>query len=194
LLASFWTDEQHHLYEAALFWLLIRSKSFNPLIQKLLSDYRFYEKGLQDELIPSQNGISRALVKKWLNYFGLLNQDQLDKSKLAIMLMYGTTFEINEQLLEGKKWKEYVGNICRHLSNSFSIAEGSIDFSVFLDCLYSHVGRDVLRGYPSGRGHKGLPSKPSIQILELSKCISLSNVDRVDPSNLMKAIKFGGVL
>ena len=194
LLTSFWTDKKHHLYEAALFWLLVRSKRFNPLIQKLLSDFRFYDKGLRDELIPSQDGISRALVKKWLNYFGLLNQNQLDKSKLTVMLMYSTTFEINEQFLERKKWKEYIYNVCRYLSNSFSIAESSIDFCVFLDYLYSCVDRDVLRGYPSGRGHKGLPSKPSIQILELNKCIPLSNLDHVDPSNLLKAIKFGGLL
>lgn len=194
LLASFWTNEQHHLYEAALFWLLIRSKNFNPLIQRLLSDQRFYKKGLLDELIPSQDGISRALVKKWLNYFGLLKQDQLDKSKLTILLLYGSTFEINEQFLQTKRWKEYVGEVCKFLSNRFSIAEGTINFAVFLDGLYSRVGRDVLRGYPSGRGHRGLPSKPSIQILELSNYIPLSSIDSVEPSNLIKAIAFGGSL
>jgi hypothetical protein len=192
LLASFWTNEQHHLYEATLFWLLIRSKNFNPLIQKLLSDHCFYEKGLRDELIPSQDGISRALVKKWLNYFGLLEQDQLDQSKLAIMLLYGSTFEINEQFLQRKKWKEYVGEVCRYLSNRFSIGEGAIDFGVFLDCLYSRVDRNVLRGYPSGRGHRGLPSKPSVQILELSNCIPFSSIESVQPFDILNAIAFGG--
>jgi len=193
LLASFWANEQHHLYEAAIFWLLIRSKAFNPLIQRLLSDHRFYEKGLRDELIPSQDGISRALVKRWLSYFGLLKQDRLDQSKLAIMLLYGSTFEINEQFLQRKQWKEYVGEVLISLSDRFSIAEGAIDFGVFLDCLYSRVDRNVLRGYPSGRGHRGLPSKPTIQILELSKRIPLSSIESVQPSDILNAIVYGGL-
>lgn len=190
-LADFWTKRQYHLYESALFWLLIRSKRFDPLIQKLLSDRRFYEMGLRDELIPSQDGISRTLVRKWLQYFGLLMQHQVDRSKLATMLLYASTLEINEQLTQRGKWKEYVGSWCNYLSKCFSVAEAAFDFSVLLDCLYSQVDRQALAGYPSGRGHRGLPSKPSIQILEVNDRIPLSSIKMVQPLDMLKAIVFG---
>ena len=192
LLASFWTNKKYHFYEATLFWLLIRSKSLNPLIQKLISDRRFYESGLRDEFIPSQDGISRTLVKKWLQYFGLLKQNQLNKSKLITMLLQATTLELNEQLIQRGIWKEYVGSLCKYLSNCFCIAEGAIDFSVLLDCLYSQVDREILAGYPSGRGHRGLPSKPSVQILEIGNHIPLSSVESIQPFEMIKAIAFGG--
>lgn len=193
-LADFWTNKQYHFYESALFWLLIRSKRFDPLIQKLLSDRRFYEMGLRDKFVPSQDGISRTLVRKWLQYFGLLKQNELDQSKLVVTLLYASTLEINEQILRRGKWKEYVGNLCKYLSNRFSITEAVIDFSVLLNCIYSHVDRRAFAGYPSGRGHRGLPSKTSIQILEIKDRIQLSNIETIQPLDMMKAINFRGYI
>jgi hypothetical protein len=190
LLENFLSNRQYHLYEAGLFWLLIRSKKFNPLIQKILSDPRFYEKGFRDEFIPSQDAVSRGLVKKWLCYFGLLDEHKLNKPKLVATLLYASTLEINEQFLRRGKWKEYVGDACSYLSNCFSITEASIDFNIFLDYLYTRA--NYLKGFPSGRGHRGLPSKPNIQILELKSPIQLSNIGPIQSPDLIKAIAFGG--
>jgi len=193
-LAAYWTDEQHNFYEATLFWLLTRSQSFNPLIQKMLSDSRVYQTGLQDELIPSQDGMSRILVKKWLQYFGLTKQNRIDQSRLAALLLYSSVMEINERIAQKGKWKEYVGELCQHLSKCFSISEVAVDFSVLLDCVYSHSSRHVVEGFPSGRGHRGLPSKPSVQILEVKNLIPLSSIELIQPFEIRKAIIFGGSL
>ena len=191
-LADYWTNEQYHFYEATLFWLLIRSQSFNPIIQKMLSDRRIYQTGLQDEFIPSRDGMSRILVKKWLQYFGLIKQNSIDQLKLAAMLLYSSVMEINEQFAQKGKWKEYVGELCQHLSKCFSISDVAVDFSALLDCVYSHLSRHIVAGFPSGRGHRGLPSKPSVQILEGYNPIPLSSIESIQPFEIRKAIVFGG--
>lgn len=187
LLSKFLINKQYHLYEATLFWLLIRSKTFDPLIQKVLSDHRVYKDAFQDTFIPSSDGISRALVKKWLKFFGLLKGNKIDPLKLCVMLLYASILEINEQFIQNKKWKKYVEEACHDLSSRFSISETVIDFATILECLYSRVSREILRGYPSGRGHRGLPSKPNIQILELSQPITLSSVNAEWVSDVTKA-------
>jgi hypothetical protein len=191
-LALYWTSEQYTLYEMTLFWLLIKSKSFSPLIQKMLSDPRVYQEGLRDMLIPSQNGMSRALVKKWLKYFGLIERDNIDCSRLAILLFSSSIMEINEKIAHIINWKEYVSKLCQYLSNTFSISEVTVDFSILLDCIYSHSDRSIVEGYPSGRGHQGLPSKPSVQILEIKKPIPLSILESIQVSEIRKAILLGG--
>lgn len=191
-LATYWAHEQYTLYEATLFWMLIRSKSFNPLIQKMLSDPRVYHMGFEDELIPSQDGISRILVKKWLQYFGLLRQNHIDRSRLAALLLYSSIMEINEKITEIGKWKEYVNKLCQYLSSTFYISEVAVDYGTLLDYVYSHVERYVIEGFPSGRGHRGLPSKPSIQILEIKGLIPLLNLESIQVSEIRKAILLGG--
>jgi hypothetical protein len=191
-LSDFLITQKHHLYEIALFWLLIRSKNFNPLIQKLFSDHRCYEREITDDMIPGHDGISRALVRKWLTYFGLIRQNRIDRSKLATMLLYASTLEMNERLQNGQ-WREYVGNICRYLSTCFSISEGAVDFSVFLEYLFFHLDRAAMMGYPSGREHQGLSSRPSVQMLEINGPIPLSCLEKVQPSDTSKAIVFRGV-
>jgi hypothetical protein len=192
MLAEYLSSRQHHLYEAALFWSLIRSDRFNPLIQRLLSDRRFYEIGLKDALIPSGDGISRNLVKKWLKYFDLLKEDILNRPKLVIMLLYSLAMEINEKVIQEGKLREYVEQLCRYASQRFSISDATIDISVLLDSLYSHIGRQVIAGFPSGRGHQGLPLKPTVQILEINEPIPLSNLEKIQAFDIMKAIRFGG--
>lgn len=190
---DFWTKKQYHLYEAGLFWLLIRAKKFNPLIQKLISDPRFYSQILSDDYIPSKDGISRSLVKKWLDYFGLLEDNYLNQSKLIILVFYSLVFEMNEQFSKRGTWKEYVADICEFMLNKFSIANGVIEFNVLLDYIYLISDRDVLSGYPTGRGHVGLASKPSIQLLEMKKPLPYSNLETINPFNLRKAIPYGGL-
>lgn len=191
-LANYWNLKQYHLYEAALFWLLIRTKQFNPLIQGLISDPRFYQMGIQDELIASRDGISRALVRKWLQYFSLIRDNRPDKSRLAIILLFAFAFEMNELVENRGPMKEYVNELCTTASRRFSITETCVDFGVFLDCFYSHVDRRTMGGFPSGRGHRGLPSKPSVQILEINSCIPISAVEKIEPYEVQKAIIFGG--
>lgn len=193
-LAAYWTSEQYTLYEMTLFWLLIRSKSFSPLIQKMLSDPRVYQMGLQDMLIPSQNGMSRALVKKWLKYFGLIERDNINRSRLAVLLLFSSIMEINEKIAHTISWKEYVSKLSQYLSNTFSISEVTVDFSILLDYIYSHSDRSIVEGYPSGRGHRGLPSKPSVQILEIKRPIPLSFFESIQISEIKKAILLGGGL
>ncbi|MEM2506996.1 MAG: hypothetical protein QXF61_08150 [Nitrososphaeria archaeon] len=191
-LAMYWTNGQYFLYEATLFWLLIRSKSFFPLLQKIVSDPRVYQVGLQDELIPSKDGMSRALVKKWLKYFGLIKQADLDGSRLAVLLFCASLMELNEKIADVRNRKEYVDELCHYLSDTFSISEVAVDFGVFLDYIYSHVDRSVVDGYPSGRGHRGLLSKPSVQILEIKKAFPLTILESIQVSEIKKAILLGG--
>jgi hypothetical protein len=191
-LANYLETSQHHLYEATLFWLIIRSMCFNPLIQGIISNPRFYQTGLRDELIPSRDGISRAVVKKWLVYFSLINNNQLDKAKLAILFLYALALEINESIEQRGALKEYVYELCRGFSDRFSISLNAIDFGSLLDCLYSHVNRQIISGYPTGRGHQGLPSKPSVQILEINSTIPLSVLSQIQSYEVQKAIVFGG--
>jgi len=191
-LVGYWNSKQYHLYESTLFWLLIRSEHFNPLIQGLISDPRFYQMGLQDELISSRDGVSRALVRKWIQYFSLVRGNRPDKSRLATILLFALALEINELVEHKGPLKEYVSELCRTASRRFSITETAVDFSVFLDCLYSHLDRQTIAGFPSGRGHTGLPSKPSIQILEVNSYIPLSIIGAIQPYEVQKAIVFGG--
>jgi hypothetical protein len=191
-LSGYWDSRQHDLYEAMLFWLIIRSKSFNPLIQKLLSDRRLYQMGFQDDLIPSRDGISRGLLRKWLQHFSLIKNNKLDESKLAILLLYALIFEINEAVKKQNPAKFYVEELERIVSKQFSISTPAIDMGVMLEWLYSSIGRQTMVGFPSGRGHKGLPSKPSVQILEINNQIPLSIVSEVQSYEIRKAISFGG--
>lgn len=192
ILSEYLSLKQHNLYEAALFWMLIRSSRFNPLVQAVLSDKRLYQTGFRDDLIPSHDGISRNLVKKWLRYFDLLREDRLSAPRLIVMLSYSLVMEINEQLTQKARIREYVEELCRYMSKRFSIA-ATIDFSVLLDLVYLHVDRKVIAGFPSGRGHEGLPSRPNIQILEINECIPLSIIEKLQPFDATKAIKFGGI-
>lgn len=191
-LTNYWESKQHHIYEAALFWSIIRSKNFNPLIQELISDPRFYQKGLQDELIRSQDGISRALVKKWLQHFFLIKNNVPDKSKLAILLLYALALEINEKVEQKGVLEEYVGELCETVSEKFSITATAVNFGLLLECLYSHLNRQTVAGFPSGRGHLGLPSKPSVQMLEIKSVIPLSVMGEIQSYEIQKAISFGG--
>lgn len=188
-LSNFWFKQNYFLYEVTLFWLLIRSQRFDPLLQKMLSDRRFYKQGLTDKLIPSQDGISKSLVKKWFHFFGLTSLKQINKSKLVVLLLFALVFELNELYLQKGRWKEYIGDLCTSLSNRFSISQSAVDFSVLLDYIYSKVNRNILEGYPSGRGHQGLPSKPSVQLLE-GTYIPLSWLDSIQAVDLLKTIVF----
>jgi hypothetical protein len=191
-LLDYWNSRQYHIYEAALFWLLIRTQQFNPLIQVLISDPRFYQTGFQDELIPSRDGISRVLVRKWLQYFSLIKNGRPDISRLATILLYAFAFEINELVRQRGSIKEYVSELCGATSRSFGITEACIDFGAFLDCLYSHADRQNIAGFPSGRGHIGLHSKPSVQIIEINSCIPISTIEKIMPYEVQRAIIFGG--
>jgi hypothetical protein len=191
-LATYWTNERYTLYEMTLFWLLIRSKNFTPLIQKMLSDPRIYHIGFQDMLIPSQDGVSRTLVKKWLKYFGLIERDHINRSRLAALLLCSSVMEINEKIAQVGNWKEYVSKLCQHLSSTFSISEVAVDFSILLDYIYSQLERSTIEGFPSGRGHRGLPSRPSVQILEIKSPIPLSLLESIQVSEIRKAILFEG--
>jgi hypothetical protein len=191
-LSGYWDSRQHDLYEAMLFWLIIRSQSFNPLIQKLISDRRLYQIGFQDGLIPSQDGISRALLRKWLQHFFLIKNGKLDESKLAVLLLYALIFEVNETVKKQSPAKLYVEELEQIVTEQFSISMPAIDIGVMLEWLYDNVDRQTVAGFPSGRGHKGLPAKPSVQILEINKEIPLSLVSEVQPHEIMKAISFGG--
>lgn len=192
-LFTYWNLKQHNLYEAMLFWLIIRSKSFNPLLQKIISDPRIYNNGLQDNLIPSRDGISRALVQKWLQYFSLIRNNKLDESRLSILLLYSLIFEINEVVENQGPSKFYVEELCELVSERFSISLTAIDLSVMLEWIYSNVGREAMVGFPSGRGHKGLPSKPSVQILEINTVIPLLLLNEIQLFEVKKSILFGGL-
>jgi hypothetical protein len=191
-LSGYWDSKQHDLYEAMLFWLIIRSNNFNPLVQRLISDPRLYQIGFQDGLIPSQDGISRALVRKWLQYFSLIKNKKLDETKLAVLLLYAVIFELNEAVKKQSPLKFYVEEWEQIVSEQFSISTSAICIGAILEWLYSKIDRQTMVGFPSGRGHKGLPSKPSIQILEINKEISLSIVGEVQPYEIRKVISFGG--
>ena len=191
-LSGYGDSRQQDLYEAMLFWLIIRSESFNPLIQKLISDRRLYQMGYQDVLIPSRDGISRALVRKWLQHFSLIKNNKLDESKLAVLLLYALIFEINEAVQKQSPAKFYVEELEQIVYEQFSISTSAIDVGIMLEWLYSHISRQTMVGFPSGRGHKGLPSKPSVQILEINNEIPLSIVSEVQPYEVRKAISFGG--
>jgi len=189
-LAQLWSNAQYVLYELTLFWLLIRSKRFTPLIQRTLSDPRVYKETFNEKLVPSQDGISRRLVGKWLRFFGLINQNRIDSLRLAVLLFYSSIMEINEKL-SNDVLKEYVNDLCYFLSESFSISQSAVDFGVFLDYIYLHTDREVIEGFPSGRGHRGLPSKPSVQILEIRQPIPLPDIRLIEPLELRRAILFG---
>ena len=193
-LAQLWLNGQHALYELTLFWLLIRSKCFTPLIQRALSDPRVYERPFEEKIVPSQDGISRRLAVKWLRFFGLINQDRIDPLRLAVFLLYSSMMEINEKLSKNGVLKEYVNNLCHFLSECFSISQSAVDFGVFLDYIYCHTNRKIIEGFPSGRGHRGLPSKPSVQILEIKQPIPLPDIRLIEPLELRKAILFGVVI
>jgi hypothetical protein len=190
-LAHLWLNAQYIMYELTLFWLLIRSKHFTPLIQKTLSDPRIYQESFNENMVPSQDGISRRLVKKWLHFFGLINQNRIDSLRLAVLLLYSSIMEINEKLSKNGVLKEYVNNLCSFLSESFSIPQSAVDFGIFLDYIYLYTNRKVIEGFPSGRGHGGLPSKPSVQILEIKQIVPLPDVKLIEPLELRKAIVFG---
>jgi hypothetical protein len=183
---------QHNLFEGALFWAIIRSPDFNPLLQKVISDSRLYTNGFQDILIQSKDGISRVLVKKWFQYFGLITNGRIDNQKLSILLWYAIVFELNEIALRQECQKFYVEELSGVLAEKFSISMTAVDFSFIIDWLYSHVNRQTIDGFPSGRGHKGLPSKPSIQIIEIKGKIPLSLADQIHLFELKRAISFGG--
>mgnify|MGYP000250472468 CR=1 FL=1 len=193
-LAQLWLNAQYVLYELTLFWLLIRSKRFTPLIQRTLSDPRVYKETFNEKLVPSQDGISRRLVGKWLRFFGLINQNRIDSLRLAVLLFYSSIMEINEKLSKNGMLKEYVNSLCYFLSESFSIPQSAVDFGVFLDYIYLHTNRKIVEGFPSGRGHRGLPSKPSVQILEIKQLIPLPDIKLIEPLELRKAIVFGAVI
>ena len=189
LLTSFLESGKYDLYESCLFWLLIRSDKFKPIIQVLLSDPRFYIDEYKEERIISRDGISRALAKKWLNYFGLLKSGKPDYDKISILLLYATVFEINQTLKHYGSWKVYVEEACENLSQAFSISQSTIDYGVFLDIIYERSNGGV-KGYPSGRGHSTLPSKREIQILSFQRKISFEGLSGLDFVLLRHAIRF----
>lgn len=193
-LAQLWLNGRQALYELTLFWLLIRSNRFTPLIQRTFSDPRVYEGSFEEKMVPSQDGISRRLVVKWLRFFGLIDQNRIDSLRLAVFLLYSSIMEINEKLSKNCVVKEYVSNLCRLLSERFSISQSVIDFGVFLDYIYRHTNRKIIEGFPSGRGHRGLPSKPSVQILEIKKPIPLPDIKFIEPLELRKAMLSGAVI
>jgi hypothetical protein len=191
-LANYWGLRQHHYYEATLFWSIIRCTKFNPLIQSLISNPRFYQEGFHDQLIPSRDGISRALVRKWLQHFFLIKNNKPDEAKLAILLLYALVLELNCIIEHKGSLKQYVGVLCETVSEKFSITATAVGFDFLLEWLYSHLDRQVIVGFPSGRGHLGLPSKPSIQILEINGLIPLSIIGEIQSYEIQKAISFGG--
>ena len=116
----------------------------------------------------------------------------LNRPKLVIMLLYSSVMEINEKVAQEGKLREYVEQLCGYTAKRFSISDATIDISVFLDSLYSNIGREVIAGFPSGRGHQGLPLKPTVQILEINEPIPLSGLEKIQAFDIMKAIRFGG--
>jgi hypothetical protein len=191
-LVEFDNNQQYHLFESFLFWLLLRSKAFNPLLQKLLSDSRCYNISINEEIIPSKDAMSRMIVKRWLGFFGLINGGRIDRSKLSILLLFSTVMELND-CISKSTIKELVENLTKNLSEAFSLNRSVVDFSVFLDYIFSAVDRSIMTGYPSGREHGGLPSRPSVQILEIDKPIPFSVMKKPEASGVIKSLLLGGV-
>ncbi len=163
---------QRGVYEALLFWLIIRSERFDPLIQRLIEDPRTYKEGLKDDYIPSNDAISRTVTLSWLQSLSLEHDGSLDTSLLARLMLYAVILEINERC----PLKDFVEILARKISERLSVAEAAIDFTLIIDFLYVNSPDGIVDGFPSGRGHLGLPSNPRVQMLEFKRPIPLDIV------------------
>ncbi len=181
---------RYDLVEAVLFWLILRSSVFEPVIQKVLADPRTYEHGVDDSLIPTKDAISRRMALTWLHHFGLLKERKIDTRRLSKMLLYAVLLEINELYYQSPWKKELVENTCRRLSASLSLPDSAIDFSILVDFVYLHSTPVYVEGFPSGRGHRGLPSNALIQLLEFKKPIPLDIGKSKTAATCVAAIRY----
>ncbi len=164
-------NRRSDIYEATLFWMLLRTKSFDLLIQRVVSDPRSYQIALTESAVPSQDAVSRRMTVSWLQSLGIVHEQMLDARKLAAALLMAVIFELNECYVSEKSAAYYVDELSRRLSQKFSLSESIVSFRALLDLIVARAPSGCVLVYPSGRGHAGLPTEPLIQLLEFRKAI-----------------------
>lgn len=186
------------LYENILFWLVLRNKVYQPVIQQVVSSPDSYTNSPVESLIHLGDSVSLNCVLSWGCFFGIFglgkNGHMFLVEPFSRRILITSILEVN-WFLQSKHLINkdvLVREMVNALSNGLSIPSTAVDFATLLEVLFLK-GQGTINGYPSSRGEMSLPNKDRIQMLRFKEEIPLKSVKKVRPSELLSFLPYAEV-
>ena len=182
--------DDHLAFESVLFWLLLRNRTFLPLIQQIILNPISYDNVDVAEVMSTADSVSKNVMLHWLRYFSLVSyvgKHVLQVRILARRLLTAAILEINHSFVGDETY--YVKEIDRKLNEAFSLSSTATDFTSALSVIFQH-SKASIQGYSSSRGDVSLPNFPRISILKFVDAIPVSVAVAAPEHSVLQITRF----